>query len=93
MKAETFDNQFDEGTDISGSLDLSKAKRALQAQKRVDLPAWMIVSLDRDAGKLGITWQSIIKVWLAEHLDNSVSNTWLQRMRRRASPKMNLPDV
>ena len=84
MKAKAFDNQFDEGTDITGSLDLSKAKRVLQEQKRVnvDFPTWMIESLDREARKLGITRQSIIKVWLAERLEDSASNTPFQRTRR-----------
>ncbi len=73
MKAENFDNQFDEGTDISVFLDISKAKRVLQKQKRVnvDFPTWMIDSLDREAEKLGVTRQSIIKVWLAERLEES----------------------
>ncbi|MDD5296096.1 MAG: hypothetical protein PHU46_04210 [Rhodocyclaceae bacterium] len=74
MKAEAFDQQFDDGGDITGALDLSKAKRPLLAQRRVnvDFPAWMVDSLDREATKLGITRQSIIKVWLAERLENSV---------------------
>jgi len=57
MKAKTFDKQFDEGADITASLDLSKAKRVLLNPKRVnvDFPAWMVESLDREAGKLGIT--------------------------------------
>ncbi|MHB1757369.1 MAG: type II toxin-antitoxin system BrnA family antitoxin [Leptospirillum sp.] len=71
MKAKTFDQQFDEGDDITAFLELSKARRVLQAQKRVnvDFPLWMIESLDREAGKIGITRQSIIKVWLAERLE------------------------
>ena len=71
MKAETFDKQFDQGQDVSAVLDLSKAKRVLLEQKRVnvDFPTWMIESLDREAGKLGVTRQSIIKVWLAERLE------------------------
>jgi hypothetical protein len=71
MKAKTFDQQFDKGVDITASLDLSKSKRVLQEQKRVnvDFPKWMIESLDREAGKLGVTRQSIIKVWLAERLE------------------------
>lgn len=71
MKAKIFDQQFDKGIDITGSLDLSKAKRVLQEQKRVnvDFPTWMIESLDREARKLGVTRQSIIKVWLAERLE------------------------
>lgn len=85
MKAKTFEQQFDEGVDITASLDLSKAKRVLQTQKRVnvDFPTWMIESLDREASKLGVTRQSIIKVWLAERLETSASNT-LQRMRADA---------
>ena len=76
MKAKTFDKQFDEGTDITAALDLSKARRVLREQKRVnvDFPTWMIESLDREAGKLGVTRQSIIKVWLAERLEASAAN-------------------
>lgn len=76
MKANDFDQQFDEGTDITATLDLSKAKRVLQDQKRVnvDFPRWMIESLDREASKLGVTRQSIIKVWLAERLEKSVNH-------------------
>ena len=71
MKAKDFEQQFDEDIDITASLDLSKAKRVLQEQKRVnvDFPTWMIESLDREAEKLGVTRQSIIKVWLAERLE------------------------
>jgi CopG antitoxin of type II toxin-antitoxin system len=73
MKAKEFDQQFDENIDITQSLDLSKTKRVLLEQKRVnvDFPTWMIESLDREAGKLGVTRQSIIKVWLAERLEKS----------------------
>lgn len=73
MKAKDFEQQFDEDINITASLDLSKAKRVLQAQKRVnvDFPTWMIESLDREAKKLGVTRQSIIKVWLAERLEKS----------------------
>ena len=72
IKAKDFEQQFDEGVDISASLDLTKAKRVLQEQRRVnvDFPTWMIESLDREASKLGVTRQSIIKVWLAERLES-----------------------
>ena len=72
MKAKDFEQQFDEGVDITASLDLTKAKRVLQEQKRVnvDFPTWMIESLDREASKMGVTRQSIIKVWLAERLES-----------------------
>ena len=73
MKAKVFEQQFDKAIDITTSLDLSKAKRVLQEQRRVnvDFPTWMIESLDREAGKLGVTRQSIIKVWLAERLEKT----------------------
>ena len=72
MKAKDFEQQFDDNVDITASLDLSKAKRILQEQKRVnvDFPTWMIESLDREASKMGVTRQSIIKVWLAERLES-----------------------
>lgn len=73
MKAKTFEQQFDDGVDLTASLDLSKTRRVQLAQKRVnvDFPTWMIESLDREASKLGVTRQSIIKVWLAERLESS----------------------
>ena len=57
MRAKKFEQQFDAGVDLTAALDLSKAQRVLQAQKRVnvDFPTWMIDSLDREASKLGVT--------------------------------------
>ena len=83
MKAKTFEQQFDDGVDLTASLDLSKAKRVLQEQKRVnvDFPTWMIDSLDREASRLGVTRQSVIKVWLAERLEASAPNLPFQRAR------------
>ena len=71
MKAKEFEQQFDDGVDLVAALDLSKAKRVLQEQRRVnvDFPTWMIDSLDREASRLGVTRQSVIKVWLAERLE------------------------
>jgi hypothetical protein len=70
MKAEEFDKQFDNDQDVSDQLDLTQARRPLQEQRRVniDFPIWMIASLDKEAKKLGVTRQSIVKVWLAERL-------------------------
>jgi hypothetical protein len=87
MKAKKFDQQFDDGADIMASLDLSKAKRVLQAHKRVnvDFPTWMIDSLDREASKLGVTRQSVIKVWLAERLQATTSQAPLQRTPKVAT--------
>jgi hypothetical protein len=66
---------FDKGEDVTGVLDLSKARRPLQEQRRVnvDFPTWMVDSLDREAGRLGVTRQSVIKVWLAERLEKIAS--------------------
>ncbi len=77
MKATEFDKKFDDGDDILDSLDLSKAKRPMQKQKRVnvDFPTWMIDSLDREASRIGVTRQSIIKVWLAERLENQMEHS------------------
>jgi len=75
MKAKKFETDFDKGNDITGALDLSKINRPNQVQKRVnvDFPTWMIESLDREASRLGVTRQSIIKVWLAERLEASAN--------------------
>ena len=89
MKAKKFEQQFDEGVDITASLDISKAKRVLQQQKRVnvDFPTWMVDSLDREASKLGVTRQSVIKLWLADRLEATTSNLPLQRTRAGAAQR------
>ena len=76
MKAKTLDRKFDQGKDITDSLDLTKAKRPLQAQRRVnvDFPTWMIERLDREARRVGVTRQSIIKIWLSERLEQAAHN-------------------
>lgn len=70
MKAKDFDRAFEEGNDLTRQLDLSKARRPEQEQKRVnvDFPLWMIHQLDKEAKRLGVPRQSIIKVWVAERL-------------------------
>ena len=75
MKADEFDRKFDAGEDITAELDLSAARRPGQEARRVnvDFPAWMVDSLDREAKRLGVTRQSVIKVWIAEKLERKVS--------------------
>jgi biotin operon repressor len=70
MKAKELDRKFDAGEDVTAYLDLSRAKRTNQQPRRVnvDFPEWMIHSLDREANRLGVTRQSIIKVWVSERL-------------------------
>jgi hypothetical protein len=71
MKAEKFDRKFDTGEDVTGDLHLDGLRRPALEQRRVnvDFPSWMIESLDREARRLGVTRQSIIKVWIAERLE------------------------
>lgn len=74
MKAKEFDRKFDQGENIVSHLDISNARCPGLEQKRVnvDLPEWMLKSLDREAQRLGVTRQSIIKIWLAERLKKTV---------------------
>ena len=72
MKAKMFDKKFDDNkADIIDDLDLSTLKRPNQTQRRVnvDFPAWVIDSLDKEASRIGVTRQSIIKIWLVERLE------------------------
>ena len=71
IKASKFDRDFDAGKDVTRYLDLSKARRPGLDQRRVnvDFPVWMIESLDREAARLGVPRQSLVKVWIAERLE------------------------
>jgi hypothetical protein len=73
-KTEPFDKAFDKGEDVSKYLDFSRATRPGREQKRVnvDFPVWMIQSLDKEAQRLGVPRQAVIKVWLAERLQVGV---------------------
>ena len=74
MKAEAFDQKFDEGQeDIIDDLDLSQLRRPGYEQRRIDVdfPIWMIEALDREALRLGVSRPSIIKVWIAERLEHA----------------------
>jgi hypothetical protein len=70
MIAEQFDEKFDRGEDVMQYLDLSKARRPGQEQHRIDIdfPEWMVNGLDKEARRLGVTRQSVIKFWIAERL-------------------------
>lgn len=73
MKAEQFDTKFDQGEDVTAALDMDKARRPGHEQRRanVDFPVWMIEGLDREARRLGVTRQAVIKVWIADRLEQS----------------------
>ena len=70
MKAHELDEKFDSGEDVSAHFDFSKARRPnLEARRvNVDFPAWMVDGLDKEARHLGVTRQSLIKMWIAEKL-------------------------
>ncbi|MGQ0612004.1 MAG: type II toxin-antitoxin system BrnA family antitoxin [Paracoccaceae bacterium] len=70
ITTEEFDEKFDNGEDVSEYLDWSKARRPNQEARRVnvDFPAWMVRDLDKEAGRLGVTRQSLIKMWIAGKL-------------------------
>lgn len=75
MKASEFDEKFDQGEEnLLDDLDLAKARRPGLEQKRVnvDFPIWMISALDKEARRLGVTRQSVIKMWLAERLEKVI---------------------
>lgn len=71
MKASDFDKAFEASEKITNYLDVSQLKKPLLEQKRVnvDLPVWMITLLDKEAARLGVTRQSVIKFFIAEKLD------------------------
>ena len=75
ITTEGLDAKFDAGEDITRHLEVSKAKRpGLESQRlSVDAPAWMVQRLDGEARRLGITRQSLIKVWLAERLEQGAA--------------------
>lgn len=70
IPAEELDEKFDNGEDVSEYFDWSKARRPNQEPRQVniDFPAWMVRDLDKEAGRLGVTRQSLIKMWIAEKL-------------------------
>ena len=70
IEAQELDEKFDNGEDVNAYVDWSKARRPNQEARRVnvDFPAWMVRDLDKEAGRLGVTRQSLIKMWIAEKL-------------------------
>ncbi|MBK8167867.1 MAG: CopG family transcriptional regulator [bacterium] len=70
MTGDEFDEKFDNGEDVSDYLDCARARRPNLESRRVnvDFPAWMVHELDREASRIGVTRQSIIKMWIADRL-------------------------
>jgi len=80
ITAKEFDKKFDNGEDITEYLDFSNAIRLKNIKKtetrkvNVDFPEWIIEALDAEAKKIGVTRQSIIKIWIAERLKEENAN-------------------
>ena len=70
MKAREFEERFDAGDDVSDLVDWSKARRPNVEIRRVnvDFPAWVVDGLDKQARRLGVTRQALIKLWIADRL-------------------------
>ena len=73
MKGRDFDEKFDSGADVSGDVDWTKARGPNLEFKRVnvDFPAWVVEALDREARRLGVTRQALVKLWIAERLERA----------------------
>jgi hypothetical protein len=82
ISAEEFDRKFDNGEDILPYIDLSSRMTKSEFEEKflaikkvnVDLPSWAIASLDKEAKRIGVTRQSIIKMWLIQKLDDIASH-------------------
>ncbi len=70
ISTEEFDKKFDDGEDISEYIDFDSIRPLNSEQKQInhELPRWMVKGLDKEAQRLGVTRQSVIKTWLAEKL-------------------------
>lgn len=77
MTGDEFDEKFDNGEDMTAYVDDDRARRPNLESRRVnvDFPAWMVHELDREASRIGVTRQSIIKVWIADRLAKITSAT------------------
>ena len=70
ISARAFDAKFDDGEDIAEFVDWSRSRRPGREVRRVnvDFPGWVVEALDREAGRLGVTRQALVKMWIAERL-------------------------
>ena len=73
IKASELDEKFDQGESVLEYFDLSSARRPNKEIQRVnvDFPIWMVHQLDQEATRVGVTRQSVIKMWLAERLEQA----------------------
>ena len=75
IAVEEFDRLFEEGGDeIDQFLDIKNAKtvspKLLAPTKvNVDFPKWVVTALDREANRIGVARQALIKLWTVERLE------------------------
>ena len=76
MKAKHLDRKFDSGHDITRHLDTPRHRRPNQQKKRVSLtlPLWMLHALDKQAHRLNVSRQSLIKIYIAERLERTTTD-------------------
>jgi len=71
---QNLESRHDAGDDVLDYFNTAKASRRNHEKARVnlDLPQWMISSIDRVAGRNGLARQSQIKAWLADKLKEAI---------------------
>lgn len=71
ISAEELERRFDEGEDMMPYVIPGSGRRINEVPQRVniDFPRWVVNRLDREAQRLGITRQALVKVWIAERLE------------------------
>ncbi|MFA6004338.1 MAG: CopG family transcriptional regulator [Elusimicrobiota bacterium] len=67
ITAEELDRKFENYEDITEYLDWEHA--VVVRRVNVDFPDWMIKMLDKEALKMNVSRQAIIKMWIRERLD------------------------
>lgn len=76
IKAKDFDAAFERGEDVTKYINKSKSRRPNEQLRRVniDFPAWVIESLDKEARRLGVTRQSLVKMWIAQKVKEETAS-------------------
>ncbi len=79
-----FDRKFDAGEDVSSDVDLARRPNLELTRVNVGFPAWVVEALDKEARRLGVTWQALVKLWIAERLERAASAIRLAGSEARA---------
>jgi len=73
ITAKELDEKFDNGEDVSEYFDFSKARRLNELPQRVniDFPRWVVNRLDKEARRIGVSRQALVKMWIAEKFEKA----------------------